>query len=182
MKNRLFHILLILLLGACTKQSLETTYQNQETKIEKYITDLIGKTEGLDSTFVHRNGGSNRIILEEGEGEELQDGAVVSFRYAAYVFTGNKPSSSALFSTNIEEIATNAGWSVDNLDLSIRTMDLGTDRLIKGLHDGLIGVKGGEHCEILFSGKYAYGNKKVGTIPANSALLYEIWVESISND
>ena len=36
--------------------------------------------------------------------------------------------------------------------------------------------------ELLFSGKYGFGNKPFGTIPANSALLYKIWVESISND
>lgn len=185
MKNSLLFIFLILLSGACTKQSLETAYHNQESKIDKYITSLISDTityKGIDSTCVHRNGGSNRVSLERGEGEELQDGAVVSFRYAAYVFTGGKPSSSNLFSTNVEELAVAAGWNSNNLDLNVKTMDLGEEDLITGLHNGLVGVQGGEHCVILFSGKYGFGNKKVGTIPANSALLYEIWVESISND
>ena len=182
MKNRIFCILLVFLFAACSKQSLETAYHNQETKIDKYITSLINSTEGVDSTCVYRNGGANRVVLERGEGEELQDGAVVSFRYAAYVFTGSKPSSSNLFSTNVEELAVSAGWSTDSIDLDIRTMDLGEDNLVRGLHDGLVGVQGGEHCIILFSGKYGFGNNKVGTIPANSALLYEIWVESISND
>jgi FKBP-type peptidyl-prolyl cis-trans isomerase len=43
-------------------------------------------------------------------------------------------------------------------------------------------VKGGEECQILFTGKYGFGNKAFGIIPANSALVYKIWVESISND
>ena len=34
----------------------------------------------------------------------------------------------------------------------------------------------------LFSGKYAYGSHIQGTIPARSALVYHIWVNSISND
>ena len=55
-------------------------------------------------------------------------------------------------------------------------------RFIEGLKNGLRGVRGGEHCQILFSGKYGFGNEEFGIIPANSALLYEIWVEAISND
>jgi FKBP-type peptidyl-prolyl cis-trans isomerase len=47
---------------------------------------------------------------------------------------------------------------------------------------GLEGVKAGEECEIIFSGKYGFGNKAFGMIPAKSALLYKIWVVSISND
>ena len=55
-------------------------------------------------------------------------------------------------------------------------------RLIQGLKDGLIGVRAGEECEILFSGKYGFGNENFGIIPANSALLYKIWVVGVTND
>ena len=54
--------------------------------------------------------------------------------------------------------------------------------LIEGLRKGLIGVQPGEECEIVFSGKYGFGNEEFGIIPVNSALLYEIWVEAVSND
>jgi FKBP-type peptidyl-prolyl cis-trans isomerase len=61
-------------------------------------------------------------------------------------------------------------------------MALAESDLIQGLSDGLTGVKSGEHCQILFSGKYGYGKKPFGTIPANSAVLFEIWVEAVSNE
>jgi FKBP-type peptidyl-prolyl cis-trans isomerase len=54
--------------------------------------------------------------------------------------------------------------------------------LIEGLRNGLMGVKAGEECEILFSGKYGFGNKTFGMIPAKSALLYKIWVVSVTNE
>ena len=54
--------------------------------------------------------------------------------------------------------------------------------MVTGLRNGLVGVKGGEECYILFSGKYGFGNKQSGTIPANSALVYHVWVESLSNE
>ena len=61
-------------------------------------------------------------------------------------------------------------------------MNMADDELIEGLKNGLMGVKSGEECQILFSGKYGFGKKPFGIIPANSALLYEIWVVAVSND
>ena len=61
-------------------------------------------------------------------------------------------------------------------------LNLGEDELVEGLRNGLRGVRGGEECYILFSGKYGFGKKAFGTIPANSALAYHVWVESVSND
>ena len=54
--------------------------------------------------------------------------------------------------------------------------------MLEGLRDGLVGVRAGEECEILFTAKYGYGNRTFGIIPANSALLYRIWVVGVSND
>ena len=54
--------------------------------------------------------------------------------------------------------------------------------MLEGLRDGLVGVRAGEECEILFTAKYGYGNKTFGIIPVNSALLYKIWVVGVSND
>jgi FKBP-type peptidyl-prolyl cis-trans isomerase len=54
--------------------------------------------------------------------------------------------------------------------------------LVDGLRRGLPGVKAGDECYILFSGKYGFGDRILGTIPANAALAYHIWVQSISNE
>ena len=39
-----------------------------------------------------------------------------------------------------------------------------------------------EECDILINGKDAFGNSTFGMIPANSALAFQIWVVSVSND
>ena len=77
---------LLCMLQACKKQSLETTYSSQEERIDSFI-------EGLSSQdpaprIVH-NGGSNRVVLTEGSGEELRQGGTVSFYYAGYIFSGS---------------------------------------------------------------------------------------------
>lgn len=163
---------------SCTKQKLETTYSSQEDKIDSFISSQLASNEG--STVTHNNG-SNRLTLTQGEGEALKEGGTISFFYAGYVFSSGI-STSNLFDTNHEETAVAAQWNVTDADFSVRTMTLNDENFIPGLKNGLVGVKGGEICYIIFSGKYGFGKRQKGTIPANSALAYQIWVESISNE
>lgn len=168
-------LLVIFALGACTKSKLEQTYNSQESKIDSYIT---GKGDQYRSI---RNGGANRLVVKEGEGEELQRNGFVSYYYTGYKFTGNF-SASNLFVTNHQETAEKAGWNLTDADYQIYEINLGDAKLIPGLKDGLLGVRAGEECEILFSGKYGFGKEQFGIIPANSALLYKIWVVGVAND
>lgn len=167
-------------LASCRKQSLETTYSSQEDRIDSFISGLASQDPA--PRVVH-NGGSNRIVLTEGSGDRLEPGGTVSFYYAGYVFSGSAPSSSSLFATNREETAAESGWTLTSPDYSILTLTLDKNSgLIEGLQKGLEGVRGGEICYIVFSGKYGFGNEITGSIPANSALIYQIWVESLTND
>lgn len=169
-----------LLAISCTKQSLETTFSKQETQIESFIGKL-KTTDGEGEVRVEYHNGSSRAVVAEGSGEELKDGGTVSFYYAGYSFSGSL-SSGNMFSTNHEKTASDAGWTLSGeADYEVLTITLGEEDLVEGLRNGLVGVRGGEECYILFSGKHGF-KKNLGTIPANSALLYHIWVESISND
>ena len=179
----------LIMLSGCTKQSLETTYSNQEDKIDSYISSLT--KENPDYTVVHNNG-SNRIVLGEyipaddtdmNYREELTESGSVSFYYAGYVFSGSTPSSNNLFATNNQDVAVAAGWELTNADYNILTLNM-SDKgaLVEGLRNGMIGVRGQDTCYVVFSGKYGFGDKAVGIVPANSALIYQIWVESVNND
>lgn len=167
-------------LTGCRKQELETTYSSQEESIDSFISGL---TSQDPAPRVVRNGGSNRVVLTEGTGDVLEPGGTVSFYYAGYTFSGSAPSASNLFATNREETATESGWTLTSPDYNILTVRLDeSSGLIDGLMSGLEGVRGGEICYIVFSGKHGFGNEIVGSIPANSALIYQIWVESLTND
>ena len=114
--------------------------------------------------------------------DTLHTGGTVSFYYAGYTLTSASVSSSNLFATNHKKTADAAGWQLsDTTAFHIRTLTL-DDQLLEGLRRGLEGVRNQDECYILFSGKYGYGSKAQGTIPARSALVYHIWVNSISND
>lgn len=168
----------VLLVSSCTKDKLETIYTNQEKKIDQYITNAVNKDSTVVVTY---NEGSQRITLVHGEGEELQKGGAVSFYYAGYIFNGSV-SNGNLFATNHELTAQQAHWDLTDMTYDIYETYLGNGDLIKGLENGMEGVKAGEECEIIFSGKHGFGNDNFGMIPANSALLYKIWVIGVSND
>lgn len=168
----------LFILAGCGKASLETIYNNQETKIESFINSLASKT---DSLRVEHNAGSHRAIVAEGTGDYLEEDGNIAFYYAGYTFNGNV-SPSGLFATNSSEVAAGAGFKLEADQAVPVTVKLSEAGLVSGLRNGLKGVRGGEECYIVFSGKYGFGKKAFGTIPANSALVYHVWVESISND
>lgn len=181
MKNRLATLLLLLagmISVSCVKEKLEQTYNKQEENISKYIDSVISKN--TDCTTIN-NGGSNRLTLVQGEGDELKADGSLTFYYAGYTFSGSV-NPADMFTTNREASANDAGWDLTEGEYDALTLNLKDDRLIPGLKKGLEGVKAGEECEIIFTGKYGFGNKTFGMIPANSALLYKIWVVSISNE
>ncbi len=172
-------LFLALVIYACTKEEIKTTYSRQETNIESFVNSMMNT---VDTAYVVYNKGVSRLVTVYGqEGDSLKSNGTVSFYYAGYVLTGTSISNSNLFATNSSEIAAAAQWTLSDEDaFEVKTVKLNDKNLVEGLKRGLIGVKPGEECYILFSGKYGFGKRPLGTIPANAALVYHIWVESIS--
>lgn len=173
-----------MLSSSCVKTQLETTYNKQEEQIDQYINKNMvvqNDTGGTDTLRVVRNEGANRLVVKEGTGEALTEKGSVSFYYAGYTFNGSI-SSSNMFVTNMLPIAEEAGWKVEDVDDDLYEADMNDAEFIEGLRKGLVGVRAGEECEILFSAKYGFGNKSLGIIPAKTALLYRIWVMGVTND
>lgn len=170
--------------ASCVKEQLEVTYNKQETQIDSYISKnstVKNEEGGTDTLRVVRNGGSNRLVTVEGTGEELRADGHLGFYYAGYTFNGSV-SASNMFGTNHQATAEQAGWNLTDPDYALMEINITEAELLDGLRNGLMGVKAGEECEIIFSGKYGFGNKAFGMIPAKSALLYKIWVVSVTNE
>ena len=190
--------------ASCVKDKLEETYSRQETQIDTYLTrnrvvkrDSIQiiitpnaddptkndttkvKVEWEDTLDVVYNNGAARLRKTEGTGPELTENGAVSFYYAGYIFSS---SPSTLFATNHRETAEGAKFELTDADYELIEADMTKARMIDGLRNGLIGVRSGEECEIVFSGKHGFGDEIFGTIPVNSALLYKIWVVGVSNE
>jgi len=173
------------LVPACNKEAVQQAYDKQETNIAKFVEAQLKSDETATVTY---KDGTVRLVLHDTlhrEGllaDTLRMGGTVSFYYAGYTLTGSSVGSSNLFATNHKKTADAAGWKLsDTTAFKIATITL-DDHLLDGLQRGLEGVRNQDECYILFSGKYGYGSHLQGTIPARSALVYHVWVESISND
>lgn len=166
-------------LVSCTKESRELQYVNQESKIESFVQ----KRQADDpQTRVVHNGGATRVVVSEGTGIELTARGRVTIYYAGYNFSSGSVSNSTLFATNYKDFASSAGWKLsDESVFAPLEIDLADKDILDGLRNGLEGVREGEECYILFSGKYAFGKSKIGTIPANSPLAFRVWVQQVEN-
>ena len=179
-RSALILAIFVLAVFSCTKEEAKTRYSRQEQNIESFVNSILSS---VDTAYVVHNAGSSRVVVVPGDGDSLSTDGTVSFYYAGYVLKNSRLSSSDLFATNDKDIATAAGWTLsDDSAFEIKTLNVGADGLVTGLRHGLEGVKAGQECYILFSGKYGFGKHQSGTIPANAALAYHIKVESISNE
>lgn len=161
-------------LFSCSKENIKTTYSTQEGYIESFLNSQLAS----DSTYyVVSNKGSQRLVVKEGAGDSLAADGTVAFYYAGFVMASSTLSASNLFSTNNKELAGSQGWDLSDTTFFVPdTLSLSGSRLVEGLRNGLLGVKAGEECVILFSGKHGFGDRQLGTIPANSALAYHVLV------
>jgi len=169
-----------LLALSCQKEEEDLTFNAQEKRISTFMTTQMESDTSFRATYKN---GTARLTVKEGSGDSLKVSGTVSFYYAGYIFSSTTVSSSNLFATNNKTVADGVDWNLsDSTAYNILTINLNGSELLDGLKRALPGVKGGEECYVLFSGKYAYRKRKVGTIPANSALVYHIWVGSINNE
>jgi FKBP-type peptidyl-prolyl cis-trans isomerase len=165
---------------SCSKEEENSVYDSQETRISTFVDNQLESDPTYSVVYSEK---ATKLIVKEGDGDQLSSSGTISFFYAGYAFTGTTINSDNLFATNDKETSDGIGWNLsDSTAFNVLTINLSDSNLIEGLRSALPGVKSGEECYILFSGKYGYGKRKIGTIPAKCALAYHIWVESINNE
>lgn len=176
---------LLALLGGCAKEALKTTYDKQAGFIEGFISTQM-KTD-TNATYVRR-GGAYRLTLHDtldrvlpGR-DTLREGGKVVLQYVCYTLTGSSIGINNLVATNVLSVAQHAGWNLsDTTRFKSDTLVLDAS-LVQGLRDGLVGVKPYDEYFILFTGEFGFGNMSRGTIPARSALAYQVLIEQIDNE
>lgn len=154
--------------AGCMKEDRENTIIGQEAAIDSYISRFTDNK-------VERNGGSNRVVVEEApeSAAVAEAGDSLYVIYSGYVFS-NGPGT--LFVTNNPETAQARSFPLQETPMK---MLLGGGNIVQGLEQGLYGVGEGEHSYIVFSAKYGFNNNVVGTIPKLAPMFYEIWVERV---
>ena len=165
---------------SCTKEEIKTEYSRQEKNIESFINSTL---TSIDTANVVQNKVVSRVVVAPGiEGDSLKLGGKVTLYYSGFVLKSSSLSRTEMFATNSREEAAASQWpTADDSMFGVKTIDTSDKDVVEGLRYGLVGVKPEQECYIAFSGKHGFGKKPLGTIPANAALVYHVWVENISN-
>ena len=148
---------------SCSKKALDTVYSSQE----KNIASLVSTLSGSDSTAkVEQLDGVTRITVVQG----------------GHYINSSSLNVSNLFFTNNASYADRLKWSVtDTTVFQPLSVDLQQGDLLEGLRKGLPGVRAGDECYLLFTGRYGFGKGRMGTVPVHAALAYHLWVQSVDN-
>lgn len=100
----------------------------------------------------------NQLMIEDvriGTGAEAKKGDVVHVHYTGILTNGE------LFDSSIP-----TGQPI--------SFTLGEGRVIQGWEQGLLGLKEGGKRRLFIPAELAYGNRAMGSIPANSPLIFEV--------
>lgn len=169
----LIALLIFLVPLSCAKEEQLNLMSQQESAIDKFAETF------ADSRVVVEDG-VWRVVMEEGSGTtEAVAGDSLRINYAAYIFSSGK---GALYDTNVKSVANEAGLELDFDLLQPRWVIVGRGKLLSGMDRGLISVKKGERCYVIFSARHGFGNTQIGLVPKMSPLLIEVWVLDVKKN
>lgn len=96
------------------------------------------------------------LDLEEGIGQLAEEGSTVTIQYVGYVYDSKKKFYSS--------------WDRGRPS----TVELGEGKLTPGWEEGLAGMEVSDRRELVVPPDLAYGEKRVGSIPPGSTLVYVV--------
>ncbi|OIO29091.1 peptidylprolyl isomerase [Candidatus Nomurabacteria bacterium CG_4_10_14_0_2_um_filter_30_12] len=108
---------------------------------------------------IKQNEGVKIMIIKEGSGDVVKIGDFVVMNYTGKLTDGS------VFDSNIDQ----KFGHVVPLEFIV-----GGGRVIEGWDIGIVGMKVGEKRMLEIAPEFAYGENKVGPIPSNSTLTFEV--------
>lgn len=152
-KNKVIGILLVLLaIGIFI--IIYTIYDSNDNSISQNTNQNTNLNINTDKMELKKD------IITEGTGDEVKSGDTVSVHYTGTLEDGTKFDSSVDRGTPFE-------------------FTVGGGQVIQGWDQGLAGMKVGEKSKLTIPAEMGYGSRDMGTIPANSNLIFEIEVLEI---
>lgn len=150
----------------------------QRTQIETYLTrNKLEYTITSDSAYVHL-AGNKYLGADEVRGEGATTGSNVTFNFEAYTFS-SAPATTPYY-TNKQEVAKKL-TDLNTLywDFEPRVTTLGSGNILNPLEEALEGSLRGDSLAVFMTSSIAYGESGMGTVPANTAVMFVLIVEDV---
>lgn len=142
------------LLAACSeKKEQKAQAQPEQSKATQPKDQKM--TENTAEKIITTPTGLQYVERAQGTGDVATKGKMVSVHYVGTLENGQK------FDSSLDR-----GQPIE--------FKLGVGQVIPGWDEGLEGVKVGGKRKLIIPSDLAYGPRKVGTIPANSTLIFEV--------
>ncbi|MCU0446517.1 MAG: FKBP-type peptidyl-prolyl cis-trans isomerase [Microscillaceae bacterium] len=146
------------------KKAEEQAKKQKETD-KKLIADYAQKKK-IKPTITAS--GLNYVITQEGSGETPKPNDVVKVNYVGKLLDGK------VFDTSYEKEAKAANVYNKSREYKPLEFPLGTGSVIRGWDEGIALLKKGGKATLIIPSEIAYGQQNLGTIPANSVLVFEV--------
>ncbi|MDR2652507.1 MAG: FKBP-type peptidyl-prolyl cis-trans isomerase [Prevotellaceae bacterium] len=181
----LIFIVSVLTFASCSNE--ETVVNTEDRLLSTFYNNAISDTTGqinvVDSAIVD---GVIKLSLYLGDSNnKIEQGDSVNFYYIGAVLNSTNVSNyintSNVFTTNIDSIAVKCGLA-GMIGNGVEKSIAGRNHYIKGLDIGLTMMNEYENALILFPSQLAYGDMSVGTVPANSPLIFQIIITKIKKN
>lgn len=132
------------------------------------------KTKEMKADTLHTMSGLSFIVHEKGdETKPVRPGMKVTVDYAGYLTDGT------LFDTSIDSIGAIHEFDRGGYPFKPIEFTVGAGQVIQGWDEGLTtDMYVGGRRRLIIPANLAYGSRSVGTIPANSTLIFDIHVLS----
>lgn len=103
----------------------------------------------------------SQIDLQVGTGAEAVNTKLLTVHYTGWLYDGSQPEQKGA------QIDSSVGGTAF-------TFTLGAGQVIRGWDQGLLGMKVGGFRRLVIPPSLAYGNTRIGVVPPNATLMFEI--------
>ncbi|UZD21473.1 FKBP-type peptidyl-prolyl cis-trans isomerase [Algoriphagus halophytocola] len=178
MKIRVFTIL-SLLAGSMAMISCiddeatdEVILANDKASIEEYLAN----NSIVNVKEVHDENTGLRVIWQEvsESGVGVEAGDTLSVNYVGRLLTNQ------VFDTSLEDVAVDAGIYSSSRDYEPLVFPIGYNFLISGFEYGAGQMEVGDKATVFIPSLFAYGRQGSGSIPANSPIMFELELISVT--
>lgn len=147
-------------------ENMQQAQAAEKEALAKYVADNnIKATPDDEGLYI--------IVKKKGNGQKVEIGRQVAINYTGRLLDGK------VFDTSVESVAKENGVYDSRRPYEPLSYRVGEQSLIRGWEKGVINQPAGSKLTLIIPSSLGYGPQTIGSIPANSSLIFDIEIVSV---
>ncbi len=148
------------------RENMQQALAAEKEALAQYVADnKIKATPDEEGLYI--------IVNKKGNGQKVEIGRQVAINYTGRLLDGK------VFDTSLESVAKENGLYDDRRPYEPLSYRVGEQSLIRGWEKGIINQPAGSKLTLIIPSSLGYGPQPVGSIPANSSLIFDLEIVSV---